>query len=482
MPRHSRSGSFLALLLAGVTLHGSADRAADDWGIPHFREREDIRRAMVREKLDDPLVHAMRAANVDMWLILDRENAPDPMRHDVGGGYAGGGAAFIFHDGGGAAAEAIHVAPSEQPLDSVIAQAFDTRITYGSGGQAAFSEALGRVVAERRPARIAVNQSVEAGGASGLSAAGARLLREALGETYGGRLVSSEDVAHRFRGRRTDTETTWYRRLQAWTARWQSEALTAGSLGRGGTTVRDLVSGLEDKAAELGLEPITDHGRYPLIVWFGHHSVMPGLTGFDRPPVAASGNDPRAVPLVAGDLVTLDGGLRAFGLSSDMKRSAYVLRPGERTPPPALRAGWQRLLQAADICAARLRTGRTGREASRLIAADAEAAGFSLGEHPNGGSYPQLVLYGHAVGNDVHDIGARLTFAPEAGARDWALLDGEWISVEFHVVVPGDAKTPWRLRFEQTGQVRAGGFEWLVPLQRELALIDPPVSRKGDQE
>lgn len=141
------------------------------------------------------------------------------------------------------------------------------------------------------------------------------------------------------------------------------------------------------------------------------------------------------------------------------------------------------MLQVAEICAGHLRPDVMGDELSRRIGVALEAAGFNVDSGTPLGDQPRVVLYGHSVGNHVHEAGVRLTTRPAAGQRDWPLLDGEWFSVEFHVVAPGERGRPWYLRFEQTGQVRTDGFEWMAPVQRELILNDsaraPSAERTG---
>ena len=48
------------------------------YGVPGALERARIKTAIVEEKLRVALLPAMRAHGIDMWIVLDRENHPDP--------------------------------------------------------------------------------------------------------------------------------------------------------------------------------------------------------------------------------------------------------------------------------------------------------------------------------------------------------------------------------------------------------------------
>ena len=60
-----------------------------DWGPSPWPE---IR----KERISSLLPNAMKASNVDAWLVICRENDNDPMADHIGGENAGGTAVFIF--------------------------------------------------------------------------------------------------------------------------------------------------------------------------------------------------------------------------------------------------------------------------------------------------------------------------------------------------------------------------------------------------
>ncbi len=447
-----------------------------EFDIPDFRERLVLRRDMVREKLETALLPAMRHHGIDMWIVLDRENNLDPLHDELGGGYSGSVAVFLFHDDGGRVAEKIYFGSSEQPLDSAIERFYDQTLTFG-GDTDELGRRLREEVNKRDPEKIAVNVSESMASGDGLTISLREHLVQALGPRLSARLVSATNIAHEFRSRRTTSETSFYRRLQKWTSQWQMNVLSS-RVEPGETTVLDIVSRLEDRAAQLGLSLATNHGRFPLIVWFGNFDGMPGLGRFDSHRELLERGMPwkesRDFPIEPGDLITLDGGLKYLGYSSDMKRSAYVLTSGEREPPVHLQQAWQKMLEVSDIYAGKLEPGSTGHEIWETLAIDLESRGYDVEGMDSNRPAParwQASFYGHSTGNVVHDVGTRV--AAGAGQTGLPLMEGEWVSVEFHVTSPVDETIgrPWVVRFEQTGQVGSEGFEWLIPRQKELLLI-----------
>lgn len=451
------------------------------YAIPVFREQVAIRQRIVREKLGTSLPPALRNNRIDMWIVLDRENRADPLHDELGGGYSGAGAAYVFADRGGGAVEKIYLGANEQPVDFAVSQLYDEKKFY-RGKPQEMTPLLRAIVRERDPKRIAVNQSPTFGSADGLTTSFESLLADALGKPYADRLVSAEPVVHEFRARRTALETEWYTRLQGWTSRWQTQALLQVEPSK--TTVLDLVCRLEDRAAELGLTTADDHGRFPVIIWFGDRGGMPGLRGFENARPISPGRlpwtDARDFPIEPGDLIAVDGGLKLLGFATDMKRTAYVLKRGETEPPPSLRAAWENTLKVAAVFASKLVPGADSTEIWQDIATELAASGFAVSgaaEDPPASNRARVVIHGHSVGNVVHDVGVRVTALDpsESSAFQLPLVPGEWVSVEFHLETPVAEGTAakWYTRFEQSAQVGPRGAEWLVPLQQELLLIRP---------
>jgi Xaa-Pro aminopeptidase len=417
---------------------------------------------MVADKLDRALLPAMRNHGVDMWIVLDRENNPEPLHDELGGGFSGVRAAFIFFDNGSETPEKIYYGSHSQPANSVIAQVYDEKIYYGYSAEG-LTPHLRKAVRERDPRKIAVNTSRTLPEADGLTVGLNSFLVETIGEDYARRIASAELVVRDFRLNRTALETAVYTDLLNWSARWMEEALSTENVRTGETTSEDIAWWLKDRALELGVT--------------GEATVRVVRQGVMLPV-----HDPD-IALLPGDLINIDGGLSYLGFSADIKRTAYILQPGESVMPEGLLAAWRAAQDMGELYASKMLPGAIGHEIWAAINAEASARGYKTVGPDTGGVgqeslRPEIGVYGHSVGNEPHDIGARvaadLPFAYGDRVR-FPLQPNEWVSIELHVNTPipeWDDKT-WYARFEETAQVTNEGVRWMIQNQKDVFLIEP---------
>ena len=463
-----RAGCLLALsfALSGCTMDsGSSDRAAPDasgYGIPDSRERFAIQREAISEKLQMALLPAMRNHGIDMWIVLDRENNEEPLHAELGGGFAGVRGAFIFHDNGSDTIEKIYYSSHEQPANSVISQVYDETIYYGYSREG-LTPHIRKAIEDRDPQKIGVNTSHTLPEADGLTVGLRNFLVDAIGPEYASRIVSAELLVRDFRLQRTPAETAIYTDLLGWSARWMEEALSTENIVTGVATAEDVSWWLLDRALELGL---TGGGTVRVV---REGELLPI-------------HDPD-IPLEPGDIVGIDGGLRYLHYAIDIKRTAYILKPGETAMPESLQEVWRTTHQIGDFYASMMVPGAVGFETWSAINAEMESRGYRATGPDAGGDAtttiePEVGVYGHSVGNVAHDIGARIAadipFAYGDRVR-FPLLANEWVSIEFHASIPvpeWGGKT-WYARFEETAQITEEGGKWLIPTQKELFLIEP---------
>lgn len=145
-------------------------------------------------------------------------------------------------------------------------------------------------------------------------------LDEAIGPEVAAREVSAELLQRDFRATRTERETAVYRRLVKWTAVWEEEGLSRAAITPRRTTPDDVHSWWREQARAIDVDIA---------------SFLPGLR-IMRDGAIVEANDPNT-PIEPGDCLSIDAGLQFIHFQTDMKRSAYVLRPGETAPPPGVR-------------------------------------------------------------------------------------------------------------------------------------------------
>ena len=459
---------FFAVVLCGLLAVGCtpapspAPASSDDsgYGIPGALERARIKTAIVEEKLRTALLPAMRAHGIDMWIVLDRENHPDPLHEEIGGGFAGVRSAYIFYDSGAAEPEKIYLGSHFQPGDSVIEQIYDEKVYYGYSEEG-ISPHLREVVHSRDPERIGINTSKTLPEADGLTVAFQDVLLEAIGSPYNGspRVGGTPDP-----GLPHSPHTT-----------------RAGTLHRSHRMDRPLGDGGVDGAPRYSGETTA----LEMAAWFEDRALELGMNSFQTVRVVRGGDllprhDPD-IPIEPGDIVAVDAGLFYLQFETDLKRTAYVLAPGESEPPESIRDAWAEVVQTSRLYASKMVPGAIGHEIYEAIIAEAQRDGYVRDTRTdpsvsNIGPEHEIALYGHSLGNDFHDIGARVApdmpFAYGDRVR-FPLVEGEFVVMEFHVGVPipGWEGKKWSARYEEIAAVGSAGLEELIPFQTELLLI-----------
>ncbi len=443
---------------------GNGDaRPTEVLDIPDARERAQIRKDLITKRLDAVVLPAMRAHDIDMWLTFSREHHVDPILSEIGGGWGGVRNAYIFFDRGEDTPEKIFIG-SHSLRDPTISDAYDVHIFYGYTEEGVRPH-LRQVIEERDPQRIGINVSPTLPMADGLTWTLRNFLEETLGETYASRMVSAELVIRDFREMHIPEELPVFADLCAWTVAWEEEAFSDAVITVGETTIADIHWWMRQRTMELGLineflpgVRITRDGEN-LPINSADHVVMPG------------------------DILSVDAGVGYLDYRTDIKRTAYVLRPGETEAPESIRNAWQKALEVTDILTSHWKPGAIAHEVWEATMEDVGELGYQSGQPKTGGNeevdprQPEVGVYSHSVGNSTHDIGARV-------AVDWPFAYGDrvryplradaWYSVELHVSTPipewDGVVLP--IRIEENARVLPDGdVEYFAPKQTELLLI-----------
>ena len=430
---------FALALVASVSL---ADAQITPELIRARTEREwDIK----AEKMRAHLLPLMRRHDVDLWIILSRENAPDPALELFGGygitGWYGHRNAYLFYDAGDAGLETTALGTH---LSGHLERFYDTRVLYGEEGLAPH---LRRYVEARAPRRIAINQSRTISMADGLTAELKDYLVDAVGSPARDRIVSSEPLLVDYVSTRTPAEDTVQREASAATFDILRRALSNEVITPGTTQLLDLHYWITAEWKRQGFE-----FNFP--------------ASLDLQRAGAEQLDDSANPVIErGDLLHVDFGVRTSGIVADQQKMAYVLRSGETEVPAGLVAAFERSSRVADIILEEFEVGRTGIEIK--TAAESRAADEGI----------DALVYSHAQGNWVHDAGVWMIFDWPDRYGDhprFRLRAGEWISLEFAVTVPvaeWDGQEVTIMREEDTLVHEDNQVEYLSGPQRELWVV-----------
>ena len=325
--------------------------------VNEFRSRWERLDLIRREKFDISLPRALRDNDVDMWIHVIKHGNPDPLAKELGAGVdvlaphpsAGSSAYFIFTDRGG---------------DRIERAILGGEVLRGDGGYDLFGaeEDLPAFVAEREPARIGINMSSRIAVGDGLSHTGYQRLVSALGDKYGQRIVSAEQVITDFRDRRVISEIVEYGNLGEVTRRLIERALSNEVITVGRTTLEEVAWWTKDQLLGLGIEPIFNKLFMPKILY----SAKAQPEEHESPDYVFQ----------RGDLFQFDFGFDFMNHGSDIKRTAYVLPEGEIAIPAGLQHAWDEGLRARQVLRHSIKVGRTAGETVEIMGRNFEEAGF----------------------------------------------------------------------------------------------------------
>ena len=345
------------------------------------RRRWEMQRQIRLDKFEQVLPVAMKSTGIDMWIVAVKENHTDPLWEDMGRGYVSGVGYYVFFLRGDRV-ERLALGPSGYLVEQ--SGAYDT---FGP------SSSLATVVKARDPKRIGVNMSDEIGPADGLSVTMHAQLVKTLGEPYASRLVSAERLVSEFRSRRVASEIVAFGEAAGIAIQLAERALSNEVITPGKTTLEDAAWWLQDRLLERGL---------------GSEFDMPSVYVTGPEGIVATSSSRIVQP---GDVIMIDWGVQLMNFGTDVKRVAYVLKPGETEPPKSIQAAFTKAVAARDAIKPAIKPGRTAKETMAAMDAALRAAGYGVVEFnkPNADQKTDVTYGFHPVGNTGHDIGPSLT-------------------------------------------------------------------------
>ena len=370
-----------------------------------MRERAELMRTVLRDRLDNLLPALMAETGLDMWLVLCQEDDLDPVFRTM-----------VPMDSWCPILQMLVFHRTSAGLERINVSMTDTGDLYDRpwrGRELGEQwQLLGELVRERDPQRIGINIGSVQWAAGGLTHNLYLQLVEALGPELAARLESAEPLATRWLATLTETQVGLMEHVVSVAHALLRECYSRAAIIPGVTTTRDLEWHYWQRAADMGLEP----SFKPFFV----------LVRSER---QRERYGPRDLTIRPGDILHSDVGIRYLGLCSDHQQPAYVLGPGETAAP----AGWRELLaqgnRLQDIYLDEFREGLTGNQLLRNILSRARAAGV-----------PEPRVYSHSLGHLLHEPGPLIGLPWEQdacpGRGDVVLQPGYAFTMELCVSGP----------------------------------------------
>ncbi|MBO6945792.1 MAG: aminopeptidase P family protein [Altererythrobacter sp.] len=340
-----------------------------------MRERAKVIDRILAERLDTVVPQIMREEDVDLWLLMSREYFEEPVVRsmlDARSMAARRRTILIFYDPG-----------DGQPIERL------TVSRYGLAGlfepswdpddQPNQWKAVANIIAQRDPAKIAINFSDTTAFGDGMTLSQFRAMSRELPSELRERIVSGETLSVRWLETRIPAEIEIYPGIVRIAHSLIGEAFSRKVITPGKTTAADVQWWYREKLASLGVSP-----------WF-HPSV-----GIQR-----QGEEDMLrgdIVIQPGDLLWTDFGITYLRLNTDTQHLVYVLKPGETEAPEGLRQGLKNTNRTQDILIANFRMGDSGNE----VLARARAQAISEGLDPS--------IYSHPIGSHGHGAGTAIGF------------------------------------------------------------------------
>ncbi|MFO7865981.1 MAG: M24 family metallopeptidase [Candidatus Aminicenantes bacterium] len=331
----------------------------------------ELKTDIAKEKIDKFLLPAMRDNDIDMWIVLSRENNHDPILSDIGGGIGGHRNAYIFIDAG--TERVVRNVIGTHLGDIIQTGIYDEVTVYGKEG---LKPHLKRIVEEFEPKRIGINTSETIPMCDGLTYEMKKYLENSIGKKYSKRLVSAENLIVSFRAHRVTEEVDLMKKSFEIAKQIHSDVLTEKYIKPGKTTAEDLFWAYRDKLKEYRVEP-------------GWPGACPYGVPVDKGEKVLS-----KITIEPGDFIDVNFGVNYLGYCSDVNRQAYVLRPGEKSPPKEIRELFDFSLQFAEQLKKNMKPGKKAlsiyRETMAWLNKQDKYDGW---------------VGAHTIGNTVHGIG-----------------------------------------------------------------------------
>jgi Xaa-Pro aminopeptidase len=432
--KHGLLTLFLVSLVLVPSVHGQ-----------EARRRWEMQRQIRLDKFEQVLPRAMRAQGIDMWIVAVKENHYDPLWEDLGRGYVSGLGYYVFTDRGGERIERAALGPSGYLIEQ-----------SGAYDIFASSSTLAAFVKERNPRRIGVNMSEEIGPADGLSHTMYQHLVKTVGEPYASRLVTAERLVSEFRSRRVASEIVAFGEAAGIAIQLTERALSNEVITIGKTTLEQVAWWLQDRLLERGLGSEFD---MPSVYVTGPEGIVATSTARSIQP---------------GDVMMIDWGVQLMNFGTDVKRVAYVLKPGELVPPKSIQAAFDKAIAVRDVLKKAIKPGVRADVTMKAMDAALRAAGYGVIEfnRPNNDDKTDIVYGFHPVGNTGHDIGPSLT-TWQPLQTTFELHPQHMFSFEYFAYTPipewGGKKL--RIPIEDDAILMEQGIQFLHPANYRLLVV-----------
>jgi hypothetical protein len=440
--------TFLLLTQVGLVSAQTFEQGrfvSDDRAVLSLRDRPAAENRMLTERLETLLPGLMDETGIDMWLVIAREYAEDPVYFSLvpQPTFAARRTTMLIFSRTGDAVERLTV--NRYPMGDPYEPAW-------SGGNLDEQwQALGELIKEKNPGTIGINVSRHWPVADGLTHGLRERLVEVLPAGFESRVKSAEELVIRWVETRSASEVSAYGHIVGLARQVIGEAFSSRVITPGVTTTDDVAWYIRQRFADLNLP-----------AWFMPYVNLqrPGEECIDETDFC--GVEGLILP---GDVLHTEVGICYLKLCTDTQEMGYVARLDEEGIPEGLKRALAVGNQWQDDLTGAFSAGKTGNDIlaethGRSAARDVQSSTYT---HPIG-------FYGHAPG-PVIGMWDNQDRVPVGG--DWTLHPMTAYAIEGNVKVSvpewGDQLV--QIKLEQTALFDGEDVNYVAGRQTEWHVI-----------
>jgi len=391
---------------------------------------------ILKEKIQQA-IEILKEKNIDMWLTFVRESAitSDPVMEMIVGDQCTWQTAFIICKDGN----------TTVIVGSLEKDKYEKNGLYKNiiGYLKSVREPLVDYIKSKDPKKIAVNYSKDSVLVDGLTYGMYQIFLEHLqGTDCVNRLMSSEEIISALRGRKSATEISIMKEAIKETLKIFDSVTRFIKPGVSEIQIADFIKKI---VAKKGFGLAWDEDHCPAV--------------FTGPDTQGAHSGPTNRKVKPGHLVNIDFGITYRGYCSDLQRTWYILKKGEKKAPPEVEKGFNVIRDSIQMVADAIKPGVKGVEMDDIARNYILAQGYE--EYPHG--------LGHQVGRQVHDGGAGLfpRWERYGNTPFMALEESQVFTIEPRLTVKGYGTST----LEEEVVLTKNGCKYLSQPQKKLMLI-----------
>jgi Xaa-Pro aminopeptidase len=374
--------------------------------------------------------------DVDLWMVIDKESEvlSDPIMDFILGTGVTWLSFFMFFKSG----EKYAIVGNLDVEKIKRKKLFDEIFPYKGSPR----EDLLGLLNKHNPKRIAIDYAIDSPTADGLTYGKYLALMDLLKETpFKDCLVSAEGIIAKLRGRKSSEELRRIKMAIDGTLKLYDKVSTQV---KPGMTEKEVARFLTEERLKTGFGVAWEEDHCPSV--------------FAGPQETGAHSGPTDKRLERGHVVNMDFGLKYEKYCSDLQRTWYIMKEGEKRVPDEVMKGFDTIVKSIQTVFDALKPGVLGYDMDTIARNYIVSQGYK--EFPHG--------LGHQVGRTTHDGSAmmapnwerygKLPFIP--------LEEGQVFTIEPRLYLPQGVAT-----IEEMVVITKNGAEWLSEPQREIYLI-----------